>query len=133
MNPVIVSKEKCQNCLYGVTGTCEMYDDIAKPADGEKCYNFEQADEEEKAEGKKLAELPFNAEGLRWHSMDEQPEEFHTLILVHRIISRDLVTYCVVRKMFGKLYEISQNIEIDNKIIEPIKWIDIESIVNINK
>ena len=133
MEPVIVSEDKCLNCLYGVTGTCEMYDEIAKPFDGEKCYNFEQADDEEKAEGKKLAEFPFKADGLRWHSMKEQPEEFHTLILIHRIIKQNVVTYCIVRKQFGKLYEITQDIEIDSSVIEPIKWIDIQDIVNQNK
>lgn len=133
MEPVIVSNEKCLNCLYGVTGICEMYDEIAKPMDGEKCHNFEQADDEEKAEGVKMAELPFNAEGLRWHSMDEQPQEFHTLILIHKVIKQGIITYCCARKMFGKLYEITNNIEIDGSVIEPIKWIDIQDIVNQNK
>ena len=56
MEPVIKSKEKCLHCIYGVTGECSMYDDFGLPEDGDKCYNFMEADEEEKAEGQRLAD-----------------------------------------------------------------------------
>lgn len=55
MKKVIVSKEKCLHCLYGVTGECEMYDEMAKPMDGETCSNYEEAGEDEMAEGERLA------------------------------------------------------------------------------
>ena len=56
MEPIIKSKEKCLHCIYGVTGECEMYDDFGLPEDGEKCYNYEEASEEEIAEGQRIAE-----------------------------------------------------------------------------
>lgn len=56
MEPIIKSKEKCLHCIYGVTGECEMYDDFGLPEDGEKCYNYEEASEEEMAEGQRIAE-----------------------------------------------------------------------------
>lgn len=56
MEPIIVSKEKCLTCLYGCTGECEMYDEFSKPADGEECYNYEDADEDVLAEGKRIAD-----------------------------------------------------------------------------
>lgn len=55
MTEIIKSKEKCLHCIYGVTGECEMYDDLGLPEDGEKCCNYEQADEEEMAEGQRIA------------------------------------------------------------------------------
>ena len=56
MEPIIKSKEKCLHCIYGVTGECDMYDDFGLPEDGEKCYNYEEASEEEMAEGQRIAE-----------------------------------------------------------------------------
>lgn len=55
MEKVIVSKEKCLHCLYGVTGECEMYDEIGKPMDGETCSNYEEAGEDEMADGERIA------------------------------------------------------------------------------
>ena len=55
MKKVIVSKEECLHCLYGVTGECEMYDEMGKPMDGETCSNYEEAGEDEMAEGERLA------------------------------------------------------------------------------
>lgn len=55
MEPVIKSKEKCLHCIYGVTGECSMYDDFGLPEDGDKCYNFMEADDEEMAEGYRIA------------------------------------------------------------------------------
>lgn len=51
MEKVTKSKEKCLHCIYGVTGECTMYDDFGLPDDGEVCYNFMEANEEEMAEG----------------------------------------------------------------------------------
>ena len=46
MKPIIVSKEKCLTCQYGCIGGCDMYDELSKPADGEECYNYDEADED---------------------------------------------------------------------------------------
>ena len=52
MEPIIVSKEKCLTCLYGCIGECDMYDELSKPADGEECYNYEEADDDALAAAK---------------------------------------------------------------------------------
>ena len=44
MAKVIVSKETCRSCHYGTTGVCDMYEEIARPCDGDSCYNYEKAD-----------------------------------------------------------------------------------------
>lgn len=54
MEPIIVSKEKCMTCLYGCIGGCDMYDELSKPADGEKCYNYDEADEDALEEAKRM-------------------------------------------------------------------------------
>ena len=56
MESIIVSKEKCLTCLYGCTGECEMYDEFDKPYDGDKCYNYEEDDEDVLAEGKRIVD-----------------------------------------------------------------------------
>lgn len=56
MEPIIKSKEKCLHCIYGVAGECDMFDDPSLPEDGEKCYNYEEASEEEMAEGQRIAQ-----------------------------------------------------------------------------
>lgn len=54
MEPIVVSKEKCMTCLYGCIGGCDMYDELSKPADGEKCYNYDEADEDALEEAKRM-------------------------------------------------------------------------------
>lgn len=94
---VTVSKEKCLGCLYGTSGVCEMYDEFAKPMDGETCSNYEQAGEDEMAEGQQYADIAPQLEEMSrlqcyqlgamhganalikqiWHKESEHPDNRH--------------------------------------------------------
>lgn len=39
MATIIVTKEKCKQCLWGYP--CEMWEEYALPAEGEICNNFD--------------------------------------------------------------------------------------------
>lgn len=67
---------------------------------------------------------PFDTEGLRWHTMDERPMPWHTLLLVHE------KSYCLVRMHDdGRMYEINHNIEVkEGDPYHLIKWIDLGDI-----
>lgn len=75
MEKVIVSKEKCLHCLYGVTGECEMYDEMGKPMDGETCSNYEEAGEDEMIEGERLANGEITIDDCIAYLTEQQ--EFH--------------------------------------------------------
>lgn len=97
MEKVIVSKDKCLHCLYGVSGVCEMYDEMAKPMDGETCYNYEEADDNEMADGQQYADIAPQLQEMSplqcyklgtmhgantlvkqiWHKADEHPGNRH--------------------------------------------------------
>lgn len=56
MSKVKVSEAVCRTCLWGVTGGCEMYDEIGRPAKGEDCTNYDQADEDAQAAARRMAD-----------------------------------------------------------------------------
>lgn len=43
METIIVTKEKCKQCLYGYP--CTMWNELSLPMEGERCDNYEDINE----------------------------------------------------------------------------------------
>ena len=136
---VTVSKEKCLGCLYGTSGVCEMYDEFAKPMDGETCSNYEQADEEEISEGQQYADIAPQLEEMSrlqcyqlgamhganalvkqiWHKESEHPDNKQP----YPVINPD------TGEMAFAYYDLGWHFDRDYKHSVKMMWLDIERIL----
>ena len=68
-----------------------------------------------------------DANGLPWHTMDEEMPAWHTCLLVHE------KSYCIVRRHDdGQMYEITMGIEVkEGDPYHLIKWIDLVDIAKL--
>ena len=141
MEKVIVSKEKCLHCLYGVSGVCEMYDEIAKPMDGEICNNYTEADDDEMADGKQYADIAPQLEEMSrlqcyqlgvmhgantllkqiWHKANEDPGNRHPYPVFNPDTQEMAFAY------YDKLY--GWQFDRDYDPGENMFWLDIEKIL----
>lgn len=140
MAEVIASKDKCLHCLYGVSGVCEMYDEMAKPMDGETCDNYEEADDDEMADGQQYADIAPQLQEMSplqcyqlgtmhgantlvkqiWHKADDHPCNQHPYLVLNP--DSDEMAFGYYDQYAGWVFD-----RIYNKGIHML-WLDIEKI-----
>ena len=116
-----------------------MYDEFAKPMDGETCSNYEQAGEDEMAEGQQYADIAPQLEEMSrlqcyqlgamhganalvkqiWHKESEHPDNKHP----YPVINPD------TGEMAFAYYDLGWHFDRDYKHSTKMMWLDIERIL----